>query len=322
MGKILFIRGGAVGDFILTLPAIQLVREQLPDAEVEVLGYPPIVRLAEAAGLVDATRSIEYGPLSSFFMPKAVLDPELMDYFDSFSVVISYLYDPDGFFEDNLSRSGVDTLYRGPYRIAENEKESPTPAATQLAKPLENLALFLDQPHVTLSFDDSSRADAEAFLHSSQADSDTHWVAIHPGSGSPRKNWSFEGWIEVAKQLHAEDPQTRFLVSSGEAEDRTVKDFLALLEAEKLAYAHASHLPLPVLGSVLQRAQLFLGHDSGISHLAAACGVPAVLVFGPTDPEIWAPRNPEVITVQAPEGDLSQVEEQEILNASRKILHN
>lgn len=317
MGKILFIRGGAVGDFILTLPAIQLVREQLPEAQVEVLGYPPITRLAEAAGLADATRSIEYGPLSGFFMPNAVLAPDLMDYFESFSVVISYLYDPDGFFEGNLSRSGVDTLYRGPYRIDETG-DSPTPAASQLAEPLENLALYLEQPHVTLQFDEKSRGMAESFLKGAEVTSESiRWVALHPGSGSPRKNWSFEGWIEVTRTLHAEEPDTRFLISSGEAEEQTVAEFLQLMDQAGLPYLHASHLELSVLGSLLQRAELFLGHDSGISHLAAACGVPTVLLFGPTDPTIWAPQNPGVRTVIAPGGDLAQVEADAVIEAAR-----
>lgn len=67
MGKMLFIRGGAVGDFILTMPAIQLVREQLPDNEIEILGYPSIAELATVTGLADRTRSIEDARLATFF---------------------------------------------------------------------------------------------------------------------------------------------------------------------------------------------------------------------------------------------------------------
>ena len=94
MGKFLFIRGGAVGDFILTMPAIQLVREQLPDNEIEILGYPAITSLATATGLANRTRSIEDARLAAFFAPRAELDQEWCDYFSSFNVVVSYLYDP------------------------------------------------------------------------------------------------------------------------------------------------------------------------------------------------------------------------------------
>src|SRR5579859_7359249 len=66
-GKILVIRGGAIGDFILTLPAIAALRRQFPQAHLEVLGYPHIVQLARAGGLVDKISSIEARALAGFF---------------------------------------------------------------------------------------------------------------------------------------------------------------------------------------------------------------------------------------------------------------
>jgi len=310
MGKILFIRGGAVGDFILTLPAIRLVRENLPEAEIEVLGYPPTNRLAQASGLVDATCSMEYGPLASFFIPNGALPDELVGYFSRFSVVFSYLYDPDGYFEANLQRSGVRTLLVGPYRV--DESLTDRPAAAQLAKPLESLALYLEEPYVRLDFDgDSTEAAFRALPE--LLDESLTWIALHPGSGSPRKNWSFEGWVETAATLAASDPTIRFLVTSGEAEESVIGQFITLLTGRGIPHNRASYLPLPVLGVLLQRCRLYLGHDSGISHLAASCGVPCVLLFGKTNPAIWAPQNPGTDTIQAPEGDLSRIRVDEVL---------
>jgi ADP-heptose:LPS heptosyltransferase len=57
-------------------------------------------------------------------------------------------------------------------------------------------------------------------------------------------------------------------------------------------------LPLPELAAQLSSSQLFLGHDSGVSHLAAALGVPCVLLFGPTDPAMWAPPVPHVRVIR------------------------
>ena len=78
----------------------------LPDARVEVLGYPSIIRLAVLAGAADATRSIEYGPMAGFFVPGAKLDPGLSDDSAGFDVIFSFLHDPDGHFEANLLRPG------------------------------------------------------------------------------------------------------------------------------------------------------------------------------------------------------------------------
>src|SRR5258707_9635926 len=94
-GKILVIRGGAIGDFILTLPAISALRRHFPEAYLEVLGYPHIIRLAVEGELVNEARSIEARALANFFARNGELAEELVDYFSEFDLILSYLYDPD-----------------------------------------------------------------------------------------------------------------------------------------------------------------------------------------------------------------------------------
>src|SRR5262245_23397989 len=97
-GKILVIRGGAIGDFILTLPVFAALRRQFPKTHLEVLGYPHIAQLALVGGAVDQVRSIDSRPLASFFARDGALDPSMADYFAGFAIILSYLYDPDGVF--------------------------------------------------------------------------------------------------------------------------------------------------------------------------------------------------------------------------------
>src|SRR5213079_784424 len=136
MNRILVVRGGAIGDFILTLPGLKALRDAQPYAQIEILGYKHIAALGENRFYAQAVRSIEYGPLSSFFAKNSQLPPELATYFASFDLVISYLYDPDGIFESNLRRCGVDRLIRGPAKIDKGEH-----AARQLARPMQELGL-------------------------------------------------------------------------------------------------------------------------------------------------------------------------------------
>src|SRR5205085_1120041 len=114
MNRVLVIRGGAIGDFILTLPALKALRDAYPFAHIEILGYKHIAALAENRFYAQAVRSIEYGPLASFFTKNSELPAELAAYFASFDLIISYLYDPDGVFESNLRRCGVENLFCGP----------------------------------------------------------------------------------------------------------------------------------------------------------------------------------------------------------------
>src|SRR5256886_15340799 len=137
MKRILVIRGGAIGDFILTLPALKALRDAHPHAYIEFLGYKHIAVLVENRFYAQAVRSIEYGPLSSFFAKNSELPAELANYFASFDLIISYLYDPDRIFENNLRRCGIENLICGPARIVENAGH----AAEQLTRPIEKLGI-------------------------------------------------------------------------------------------------------------------------------------------------------------------------------------
>ena len=211
--------------------------------------------------------------------------------------MVSYLYDPDGFFQGNLETAGVKTLLSGPYRI--DESEPFVSAAAQLASPLEQLALFIEEVSIDISYGEID-------------DNKEDIVALHPGSGSPSKNWSFESWVELAKRIYTDRPETTFLIISGEAETETIPAFLDLLQQAELPYRHLDQLPLPEVGKHLQVANFFLGHDSGISHLAASTGIDGLILFGPTIPEIWAPQSPGFDYIRAPGKQLGHLSVDEV----------
>ncbi|MFL6598169.1 MAG: glycosyltransferase family 9 protein, partial [Chthoniobacterales bacterium] len=79
MNRILVIRGGAIGDFILTLPALKALRDARPQAHIEILGYKHIAALAENRFYAQAVYSIEYGPLARFFARNSELPAKLAD---------------------------------------------------------------------------------------------------------------------------------------------------------------------------------------------------------------------------------------------------
>src|SRR5438094_8068500 len=110
MERILVIRGGAIGDFILTLPALKALRDARPDAHIEILGYKHIAVLAENRFYAQTVRSVEYGPLARFFADKSELPAELADYFPRIDLIITYLYDPARIFEKNLRTCSVRKL--------------------------------------------------------------------------------------------------------------------------------------------------------------------------------------------------------------------
>ena len=292
--RILVIRGGAIGDFILTLPALKALRNTYPDAHIEILGYKHIAVLAENRFYAQAVRSIEYGPLSSFFAKNSEISAELADYFASFDLIISYLYDPDQIFENNLRRCGVRNLLGGPAKIVETGGH----AARQLARPIEELGIRVPDLAEKIFLSEEDRQFGREFLQTPSQPI----IAIHPGSGSKDKNWPLQNWIGLFAREHWHvEKRPSLIVIAGEADKAQTAQLEYIWKDQDVRFA--KNLPLPHLAGVLEHS-IFIGHDSGISHLAAAARANCILLFGPTDPNVWAPRNENVQVLRARNGDL------------------
>ncbi len=121
------------------------------------------------------------------------------------------------------------------------------------------------------------------------------FVVIHPFSGSVKKNWPLERFREVARRVGG---PVRWCAGPEE----TLEDAVRFDDLYDLA-------------CWLRSARLYIGNDSGITHLAAAVGTPVVALFGPTDPAVWGPRGDCVQIVATPQpGDpIEQIEVEEVL---------
>ena len=99
----------------------------------------------------------------------------------------------------------------------------------------------------------------------------------------------------------AANSEVHLAIIGGEADAAAVG---ALRGLDRSRVTFWENLPLPELANRLAGTQLYLGHDTGVSHLAAASGVPSLLLFGPTDPGVWAPPHEQVRVLRAPDGNL------------------
>ena len=291
--RILVIRGGAIGDFILTLPAITALRRQFPQAHLEVLGYPHIAGLAVAGGLVDRVQPIEARGLAGFFARDGILEPDLRDYFSEFDLVVSYLYDPDEIFQTNVRLCLFGQYIAGPHRPDETE---PIHATQVYLKPLERLAIFDADPVPRLTLKQIADAGrAYPALRDPDAQRRVPTIALHPGSSSEKKNWPESKWAEFIAWLAA-STKLGLLFVGGEAEGGRLQGLAEAVPRERRKIAQG--LPLPELAQQLQSCTAFVGHDSGISHLAAALGLPSLLLWGNTLDEIWRPQGNRVAVLR------------------------
>lgn len=293
---ILVLRGGAVGDFILTLPVLQALREAWPEARIELAGYPEIAELARLAGWADRVVSLHQARIARLYTLKGPLDPELREYLRSFDRIVACLHDPEGSVARNLGESGVrDVLLFSPVGPEIH-------AADHLLAPLaRELGLDAAPAVPRLPLPDAPRADARARLKALGLR--TPPLALHPGSGSPAKAWPLDRFMELAKRRQAAGRETIFL--TGEAD--------TALEPELESFCRAGGVPrlrgepLVSVAAILSVCEAFVGNDSGPTHLAAALDVPTVAMFGSTDPAIWGPRGGKIRILRAESGKLEDL---------------
>ena len=294
--RFLVIRGGAIGDFIVTLPALAALRSRWPTAYIECLGYPHIAELAKESGYVNAVRSLEEAQFARMFAPDAPLEKNHTEYFSAFEMIVSYLHDPESVLKENLLRAGASLVVRGTPFV------TTAPAAEVLFEPLSELAIFPEKeliPRVVFS-NERVRAAQDRLKELGVGGSA---IALHPGSGSPKKNWPTERFLAVADKLAADGRGEPFFII-GEADQELFEAYRG--EFERYRVLH--HIPLTDLGATLQQCRGFVGNDSGVTHLACAAGTPVVSLFGPSNPDIWGGHGAQVVVLEAPAGELRELD--------------
>jgi heptosyltransferase-3 len=196
----------------------------------------------------------------------APIDEALAEHLRSFNLVVSFLYDPDGLFRASMERVGVKTLIECSPRV-QNEGEH---ASKQLAKGLEKLAMFLEDDHLHRAHFERRLDDQRTHRHPRRQRFGEEKLAAGALAAAGRCVFRSRGHFHHRRGRTGAWREDRFNITNWHS------------------------LPLCRTLRPSQHLSAFLGHDSGISHLAAACGVPSLLLFGPTDPAVWAPPQPWV----------------------------
>jgi heptosyltransferase III len=277
--RILAVRAGALGDTLLSLPSIGALRRLVgPSGEVDFVGTEPAARLLLSPRLATRVHSIERAPFRALFQESAD-DSDRISFLRPFALVAAWSNPP--LLDEKLASLGIPLLQASPH---------PPPgvhASDHLYRALYPLGVVGGAPPPEIDLDSDSRLAALEFLRRSELRA-SDFIALHPSSGSPGKNWPRERFRELGARMRQEGCPLLWI--AGEA-DREVMASLA----ERLDAPVARDLPLPVLAAVLAVSRGFVGNDSGVTHLAAAVKTKTIALFGPTDPAVWAPRGPAVL---------------------------
>ncbi|TVR53863.1 MAG: hypothetical protein EA425_02960 [Puniceicoccaceae bacterium] len=289
MGPAVVFRGGALGDLILTFPLLRrLARETGRGVDL----VAPARHRALAALAPDCIHhwwDLDHPALAPLFAGQPSHEPAFNRLLASASTVVSFLSTPGDPLAELLSGLGL-TLTPPASGHRPDRRHfhlPPRPATGEPAAAFILHGVFPGERFEPVNF----RRPAPL----TPAETGPPPVIIHPGSGSRTKNWSLANWLELRGRLPL--PRVHWLL--GPAENALAPRLSAALPPGDTLQQPANTQELT---DRLASARAFLGHDSGVSHLAAALGLPCFLLFGPTDPAVWAPPYPHVHTHAAPPG--------------------
>lgn len=289
----LIIHPGTLGDVIVSLPAIRMLRRAFPRHEIILAAQAQIGRLFQMCGEIDSVWSMEGMVLSELFQENPVFHDSIHETLSRTTHVVGWLHDTDHCLANNFRNLGIQRITLISPKDQKLQSCHMSDRYVDTIKPwvaTRGIRCRLFSPltvnrarHVHLQDDDVAHAEDEKI------------VFIHPGSGSPHKCLPSETLASVAGEI-ASNFHARVLLCEGPDDRGQVERLLSNLGHQSFEILREKNLI--EMSHFLSRADLFLGHDSGLTHLAAALGVPTVVIFGPTDPEQWRPSGEHVTVVQ------------------------
>jgi ADP-heptose:LPS heptosyltransferase len=281
---IVILHPGGLGDLLLAVPAIGSLRERFPAHRLLLCGHDQAAELLVDCGLADRWISAQATGCTALFAGMPPDDVLLTDWLKRCDLSVAWTSDDEGRLAAALTGCGAaSVIVQSPFtstlksvhqseRFVEILGGEPGSASTPL----------LSLPHAT-------RAEGAAHLAVRGVPRERPLALVHPGSGSRHKCVKPAVLVPVLEGLEALGLEP--LLLEGPADQEIVERLLRSCSRRPVVLRDLS---VRVLAGVLSHVDLFVGHDSGVTHLAALLGTPTVALFGPTDPARWAPRGPAV----------------------------
>jgi ADP-heptose:LPS heptosyltransferase len=282
-GRILVIRYSGLGDFILSIPFLSNLRQSFPDAHIELASHSSHFNLIRGMNLIDKYISEE--KLGLYYL-----------YSESPEIVIDHGFDPSNYdlilpFTKHNSIM-VRNLLKMTRRVHPIEPIPPSDSNVHvidflLAQVPEGIRNYSSIPRISLKDEDLELGNAFISKNYPIITKEKDIIAIHPGSGSPKKNWPVESFVKLIYQLIKDKMGVPFLIegpADGEIIFR-IKELMGMEIPEVVKF-----MDLVNLSSFLNSVSIYIGNDSGVTHLASALGCKIVALFGPSHPGVWAPK--------------------------------
>ncbi len=276
--RALIIRPCALGDTLLLAPALYQIADKVT---VSLLGRKPGIDFLKPL-LLNCLDYEKGGWHTLFFEQPNCKDLSLPDV----DRVICFLGDPSGRLNKGLRKCLKHTpIFSFP---PFPQRQENIHVAAYLASCLKKSGLSIN-PEETIE-----KARKRSLFIQGKPPKSENTIVLHPGSGSKKKNYSPEFWLNLIRNKNLRIAHTWILLLGPAEEkwDQIISKEQSEIEIEIIHSPHKDKLL-----SLLKKASLYIGHDSGITHLAAMLGTPTICLFKNSDPLHWAPLGPDVTII-------------------------
>lgn len=314
--NILLIRLRSIGDVILTTPAIGALRRHVPQARLTYLVEEAAAPVVETNPDLDEVVVVRRTRGVARVREDWTLAQRLRA--RRFDTVIDFHGGPRGSLLTWLTRAPSRIGYDVPGRGWMYTARLSRPRALRPRHSVENqwdlLALFdpalaappsPDRDPVQMIEDPAAAARVDRLLADLGVDRETPLIVIHVSAASPFRRYPHDAFVDIAVTLARADPHRKIIIKSGPSEQdaaaRIVTEARARLGEQAAAVTDCRDVTLPELRSLIGRASLFIGGDSGPLNIAATTTVPIVGIYGPTLPVRAAPWRHRSLVTEAVE---------------------
>lgn len=272
---------------LLAGPALQAVAEQYPGAGLTLVGNTAPLSLLTDTLPVTTVWSGHQGRWLELFRESGDIDHRLKDLLAQFELALVLTPSEKPEFLDRLRQAGIPHVVWLP-----SFPQRRLPVSGLQSQRLKEIGLNIPLRPFRLRSPETACQLARSWLQDDNQKTIVR-IALAPGSGHPRKNWPLNKYLELARRLEERYGAEIFWVL-GPAESGLRRELPESIPPRRLV----QDLPLKQLAAVLREFHLYVGNDSGVTHLAAVLGGPVVAaIFGPSDPVIWSPQGDGTVVV-------------------------
>ncbi len=283
----LVIAAGSLGDSLFTLPALRFLQSR---SEVTVAGTQPYLSLD--SDLLGISQVVPLDPLLQNLLTPGPLEAPTAEFLSRFKEAYVFFKEKDEALVQKLASVKGLHIYipSKPFKMFLEEARS---AAEYWLETASRGSLPGESPfrQSKLHIGENLRQKGSELLASLRLSLP---LVIHPGSGSPKKNAPLTFFRNAAERAGAES-RKQVLVVWGEAEEENLAEIQQAFGGLDHVRVLQEPLPLKLLAAVFSQSAAYLGNDSGVTQLAAACGLRTFAVFNSTDARVWAPQANAII---------------------------